>query len=66
MKKKRIENLVVVRETLQSLLFLEEKDTFTNKEGSDTYQIREGVYLDCNTGNIVDLITCKKCKKQYV
>ena len=66
LKKKQMENLVVVRETLRSLLFLEEKDTFTNKEGSDTYQIREGVYLDCNTENIVDLITCKKCKKQYV
>ena len=66
LKKKQMEDLVVVRETLRSLLFLEEKDTFTNKEGSDTYQIREGVYLDCNTENIVDLITCKKCKRQYV
>ena len=46
--------------------FLEEKSTFTNKEGSDTYKIREGLHLDCNSENVVYLITCKKCKKQYV
>ena len=37
--------------------FLEEKSTFTNKEGSDTYQIREGLHLDCNSENVVYLIT---------
>ena len=45
--------------------FLEEKSTFTNKEGSDTYKIREGLHLDCNSENVVYLITCKKCKKKY-
>ena len=46
--------------------FLEEKNTFTNKEGSDTYKIREGLHLDCNSKNVIYLITCKTCKKQYV
>ena len=46
--------------------FLEEKNTFTNKEGSDTYKIREGLHLDCNSENVIYLITSKKCKKQYV
>ena len=42
--------------------FLEEKNTFTNKEGSDTCKIRKGLHLDCNLVNVVYLITCKKCK----
>ena len=46
--------------------FLEEKNTFTNKEGSDTYKISEGIQLDCNSENVFYLITCKKCTKQYV
>ena len=47
--------------------FLEEKNTFINKEGSDTYKIREGLYLNCNSENVIYLITCKKCtKKHYV
>ena len=46
--------------------FLDEKNTFTNKEGSDTYKIKEVLHLDCNSDNVVYLITCKKCKKQYV
>ena len=43
--------------------FLEEKNTFTNKEGSDTYKIRGGLHLDCNSENVIYLVTCKKCKK---
>ena len=46
--------------------FLEEKNTFINKVGSGTYRIREGLHLDCNSENVIYLITCKKCKKQYV
>ena len=46
--------------------FLEEKITFTSKEGSDTYKIREGLHLDCSSENVTYLMTCKKCKKQYV
>ena len=46
--------------------FLEEKNSFTNKEGSDTYKIREGLHLDCNPENVIYLITCTKCKNQYV
>ena len=46
--------------------FLEERGTFTSNEGSNTYKIRDGLHLDCNSENVVYLITCKKCKKQYV
>ena len=37
--------------------------TFTNREVSDTYRIREGLHLNCNSENVIYLITCKKCKK---
>ena len=43
--------------------FSEEKNTFTNKEGSGTYKIREGLHLDCNSENVIYLITCKKSIK---
>ena len=36
--------------------FLEEKSTFTNKKGSDTHKIREGLHLDCNSENVVYLV----------
>ena len=42
--------------------FLEEKNTFTNKEGSDTCKIREGLHLDCNSENVIYLITCRNAK----
>ena len=50
--------------------FLDEKNTFTNKEGSDTYKIKEVLHLDCNSDNVVYLITCKEmqktvCRKLY-
>ena len=65
-KKKQMGNLVVAREnTAKFALFLAEKSTFTNKERSDTYNIREGLHLSCNSENVVYLITCKKLKKQY-
>ena len=44
--------------------FLEEKNTFTNKKGGDIFKIREGLHLDCNSENVIYLITCKKFKKQ--
>ena len=62
-KKKQMGNLVVVRENAAKHFYT---FTFTNKEGSDTYRIREGLHLDCNSENVIYLITCKKCKKQYV
>ena len=46
--------------------FLEENNAFTNKEGSDTYNTREGLHLDCNSENVIYLVTCKKSKKQHV
>ena len=46
--------------------FFEEKTTFTNKEGSGTYKIRDALHLDCNSENVIYLSTCKKYKKQYV
>ena len=39
---------------------------FTNNEGSDTYKVKEGLYLDCNSENVIYLIACKKCRKQCV
>ena len=47
-------------------VFLEQKNAFTNKKGSNTYKIMEGLHLDCNWENVIYSITCKKCKKQYV
>ena len=42
---------------------LEEKNTFSNKAGSDTCKLREGLlHLDCDSENMMYLITCKKCK----
>ena len=46
--------------------FLEENNIFTNQEGSDTYKIKEGLHLDCNSENVIYFITCKKYNKQYV
>ena len=45
---------------------LEEKNTFSNKDGGNPHKIREGLYLSCNSENVIYLITCKKRKKQYV
>ena len=45
---------------------LKEKNTFTNKGGSDTNKIRRGIHLDCNSVNVIYLITRKKSKKQYL
>ena len=63
-KRNRWEILWLSRKTLPILHFLEEKNTFANKEGSDTYKIREGLHLDCNSEKVM-LVTCKKCQKQY-
>ena len=51
------------RKRCELCTFLEEKITFTNKEGSDTYKIREGLHLDCNSENVIYLIACKKMQK---
>ena len=53
-------------EKMLTLHFFRGKNTFTNKEGSDTYKTREGFHLNCNSENVIYLIICKKCKKQYV
>ena len=50
--------------------FLEEKNNVTNKEGSDTYKTRESLHLNCNSDNVIYLITRKKmqktvCRKLY-
>ena len=42
--------------------FLEEKNTFTNKDGTDTCKIREGLHLHCNTENVIPLIISKNAK----
>ena len=65
-KNNRCEILFLSGKTLRSLHFLEEKNTSTNKESSDTHNIRKGLHLDCNSGNLIYLITCEKCKKKTV
>ena len=30
------------------------------------YKIREGFHHDCSSENVMYLITCKKCEKQWV
>ena len=45
--------------------FQKKKKTFANNEDSDTFKVREGLHLDCNSEKVM-LITCKKCQKQYV
>ena len=50
------------RKCCKVFTLLEEKNTFTNKAGSDTYKLREGLHLDCGLENMMYLITCKKCK----
>ena len=65
-KNNRCEILFLSGKTLRSLHFLEEKNTSTNKEGSDTHNIRKGLHLDWNSGNLIYLITCEKCKKKTI
>ena len=43
---------------------IEESTTFTDKDESRIFDIRKGP-LDCNTENVVYLIQCRVCKKQY-
>ena len=43
--------------------FLEEKNTFTNKDGSDTHKIREGLHLDCSSKSLKMQKTV--CRKLY-
>ena len=45
------------------VIFCENIDSFGS---SDTYKIRGGLHLDCNSENVTCIITCKKCKNQYV
>ena len=43
--------------------FLEGKNTFTNKKGSDIlYKIGHRLHVDCNSENAIYLSTCEKCK----
>ena len=51
---------------MRILHFLRKKTFLLTKEGSDTYKIRKGLHLDCNSENVIYLITRKKCKKQYI
>ena len=62
--------MIVKEKGCEVYTFLQEKNTFTNKEGSNAYKIREGLHLDCNSENVAYLITCKKmqitvCMKLY-
>ena len=64
-KKKQMGNFVVVKENNAKFALFRRKKTLANKEGSDTYKIREALHLDCNSKKVIYLITCKKCQKQY-
>ena len=50
-------NLVVVRLNAAKFAIFWKK---SKKEGSDTYKIREGLHRDCNSENVIYLITSKK------
>ena len=52
-------NLVVVRLNSAKFAIFWKK---SKKEGSDTYKIREGLHRDCNSDNVIYLITSKKSK----
>ena len=62
-KKKQMGNFVVVKHC--EVCTFQKKKTLANKEGSNTYKIREGLHLDYNSEKVIYLITCKKCQKQY-
>lgn len=48
-------------------IFLKEKIIFTNKDGSDTYNKREDLYLHFHSEYVIYLISLKYAtKKQYV
>ena len=44
---------------------IEESTTFSNKNNERSYNIRQGP-LHCNSKNVVYLMQCKTCNKQYV
>ena len=44
--------------------YLTISDNFQNNQSGTTYRTKG--HITCDTANIIYLITCKKCKKQYV
>ena len=44
---------------------IKEADTFSNADNTEVYKIRTRT-LDCDSSNIVYLVQCKTCNKQYV
>ena len=53
------------RSRCQICPFIEETNTFQNKDKSETFDIRKGI-LNCSSTLVVYFIECKSCSKQYV
>ena len=53
------------RSDCQVCNILVNSDKFSNREGTRVYNIRKGT-LHCNSKNVIYLLTCKTCNKQYI
>ena len=53
------------RSRYQICPFIEETNTFQNKDKSETFDIRKEI-LNCSSNLVVYSIQCKSCSKQYV
>ena len=45
--------------------YVKDTDTFSDGQGQNNYDIR-GDKMNCSSRNVVYLVTCKTCQKQYV
>ena len=53
------------RSDCQVCRIMTNSDKFTNKDKSRTFNLRKGTF-HCNSKNVIYLLTCKTCEKQYV
>ena len=53
------------RRNCQVCKFIDGGETFRNKEGTRTFNLRKGI-LDCNSKCVVYKLQCKTCNSQYI
>ena len=53
------------RRNCQVCKFMTGGDTFGNKEGTRTFNLRKGI-LNCNSKYVVYKLQCKTCQSQYI